>query len=288
MTKTTAKLPQSTRPGLYLVATPIGNMGDMTLRGIETLRAADLILCEDTRVTGKLLKYFEIKKPLAVYNNQSEQRDPTKILDQIRAGAVVALVSDAGTPLISDPGYGLVRAARAAGVFVTALPGANAVLTAVQISGLATDAFYFGGFLPTKSGERQRRLTALSHVAATLVFFERAERVVGLLKDIDKTFGPRDVAVARELTKLFENVIQGTVKQVILNIEQTPIKGEVVVLVGRAANTPVGANITDDTIRREIQVRMKNGQTIRMAVDEVTHLLGCPRRRVYDLAIKLR
>jgi 16S rRNA (cytidine1402-2'-O)-methyltransferase len=281
------KLPQPTASGLYLVSTPIGNMGDITLRALDVLRAADFILCEDTRVTGKLLAYYDIKKPLRVYNNQSEQGDSSKWIQQISEGAVAVLVSDAGTPLVSDPGFQLVRAAYGAGVRVTTVPGANAVLSALQLSGLPSDAFFFGGFLPTKTGERKRRLESLADIPGTLVFYERAERVTPLLADVIKTLGDRPVAVVREITKLFEDARQHIASKMILDITDRPIKGEVVVLIDRAP-VVAGGGISDTDIQQAIANRLAQGDRMRAAVDHVAERLGCPRRRVYDLAIQER
>ncbi len=272
-------------PALYLVATPIGNLRDITLRALDTLHAADLILCEDTRVTGKLLQHYGIQKPLAVYNEQREKQDHTPVIDKIRAGAVVALVSDAGMPLLSDPGYQLVQACLDADIPVTSLPGASAILTALQLSGLPSDAFLFLGFLPNKTTERKTKLRNLADVPATIVLFERATRVPDLLRDIQETLGPRNVAVARELTKLFEDVRRGAITAVQQSLITTPIKGEVVVLIDRAKEP---SDATDDTaIIAALRTHMAT-KPLRVAVDDVCGLLALPRRRVYELALQLR
>ncbi len=272
--------------GLYLVATPIGNMADMTYRAVETLRAVDVVLCEDTRVTRKLLSHYDIHTPTAVYNDLSEDREAAGVVDRIRGGAAVALVSDAGMPLISDPGYKLVRACRDAGVRVTSMPGANAVLTALQLSGLPTDAFLFLGFLPTKSSARRAVLMDIAGVAATIICYERADRVPALLSDILSTMGPRRVSVAREMTKLFEDVRTGTIPDIQAGLEKSPIKGEVVVLVDRTdVHTVADKDNQDVQIRAALSARIAAGDRMRAAVDAVSGTMGVPRKRVYTLAI---
>lgn len=279
---------QNLSPALYLVATPIGNMGDMTYRAVETLRGVDLILCEDTRVTRKLLTHYDIHVPVGVYNDLSEGRDPDFILDQIAAGKSVALVSDAGMPLISDPGYKLVRACRDAGVKVTSVPGANAVLTALQLSGLPTDAFLFLGFLPTKSGARRAVLADVARVPATIICYERADRVAALLSDVQAAMGSRVVAVARELTKLFEDVRRGAIPDILDGLEKNPIKGEVVVLIDRAGADTAQELLTEDArIIAALQTRIAAGDRMRAAVDAVSGSMGVARKRVYTLAIGL-
>ncbi len=280
--------PGTLPPALYLVATPIGNMGDMTFRAVETLRGVDLILCEDTRVTRKLLSHYDIHVPVGVYNDLSEGRDPDFILDQIAGGKSVALVSDAGMPLISDPGYKLVRGCAARGIRVTSVPGANAVLTALQLSGLPTDAFLFLGFLATKSSARRAALADVATVPATIICYERADRVAGLLADVQAAMGGRAVAVARELTKLFEDVRRGSVADVLAGLEANPIKGEVVVLIDRAgADTQEELLSEDERIIAALRERIAAGDRMRAAVDAVSGSMGVARKRVYTLAIGL-
>lgn len=274
----------SFKPGLYLVATPIGNLGDITLRALEALRAADLILCEDTRVTGQLLKHYDIQKPLQVYNNQTESRDHGDVIRRIQDGARVALVSDAGMPLLSDPGYQLVQACQAAEVMVTSMPGASAILTGLQLSGLPSDAFLFLGFLPNKSGERQARFREISGIKATVILFERADRVPDVLNDIQIAIGGRSVAVARELTKMFEDVRRGKIDAVQQSIKDNPIKGEVVLLIGRASDQ---GTLNDDEITALLATHMAD-KPLKTAVDDVAGLTGVQRRHVYDLALKYR
>ena len=193
-------------PGLYLVATPIGNLGDVTLRALELLAGADVIACEDTRVTRKLTERYGITTPLTPYHEHNAAEARPKLLARLADGQAVALVSDAGTPLISDPGYKLVRAACEAGHAVTALPGASAVLTALSVAGLPTDHFFFEGFLPPRQGARQKRIAALANVPATLVLFESGPRIAAALADLAATLGTRAAAICRELTKLHEEV----------------------------------------------------------------------------------
>lgn len=273
------------KPGLYLVATPIGNLTDMTTRGRDILAAADLVLCEDTRVTGKLLSHLGIRVPLQVYNDQSEKADFTPLLDRIKAGQMIALVSDAGMPLVSDPGYKLVQACQQADVMVTSAPGANAILTALQLSGLPPDTFLFGGFLPHKKGDRRARFQELAAVPATLIFFERASRAGAALQDAADILGrDRMGAVARELTKLFEEVRQGTLSDLVADLERAPIKGEVVLVISRGEGAC--AHSTPD-MRALLTAEMKKGP-LRAAVDTVVALTGRQRREVYDLALKIR
>jgi 16S rRNA (cytidine1402-2'-O)-methyltransferase len=271
-------------PGLYLVATPIGNLQDITLRAIAVLKAADVILCEDTRVSRKLLQYYDITRPLLVYNDQSEQHGHEQTLDRIRSGQVVALISDAGMPLMSDPGYQLVRTCQDAGLMVTSIPGPSSILSALQISGLPTDAFLFLGFLPNKSGERQKRLRSVAGVAATLIMFERAERVHDLLQDVQVACGDRSVAVVRELTKMFEQVRRGLVTDILVGIKNDPLRGEAVVLVDRMSE---GTELGDDVLLELLRTHLAEG-TLRAAVDQVVADTGAPRRHVYDLALTLK
>ena len=272
------------KPGLYLVATPIGNLGDMTLRGLDILRAAHLILCEDTRVTAHLLRHFDISCPLQVYNEQTEGRDHSALIDRIQKGEIIAIVSDAGMPMLSDPGYQLVQACIKADILVTSAPGASSILTALQLSGLPSDAFLFMGFLPNKTGERQSKLREMAGVPATLILFERAQRTDELLRDVRDVLGDRRVVVARELTKLFEDVRRGSVDQVLESLDQNPIKGEVVVLIDRKQkDAAAGLDEVTDLLRAHMA-----DKPLRVAVDDVTGLTGMPRRTVYDMALRLR
>ena len=220
-------------PGLYVVATPIGNLGDLTIRALSTLAAADTVLCEDTRTTGHLCERFAIRAPLRPYHEHNAARVRPGILARLKEGARIALVSDAGMPLVSDPGYRLVRAAVDAGIMVTACPGPSAVLTGLALSGLPTDRFAFLGFLPQKSGERRKLFAEVGGWRATLIFFESPHRIVAALTDIAEAMPSRPVAMTRELTKLHEEVLRGTASEIAATLESRPsIKGEITLLVG--------------------------------------------------------
>lgn len=220
---------------LYLVATPIGNLKDITLRALETLKAVDLIACEDTRHSLKLLQAYEIQKPLLSLHQHNEARRAESLIEKLRNGASVALISDAGTPLISDPGYRLVRSVVEAGVEVETVPGPCAAISALVASGLPTDAFYFVGFLPPKSAARLRRFEALKDFPSTLIFYESPHRIQKFLAEAYEVFGPRQVVLAREITKKFEEYYRGPIQA---NVEDYPLrswKGEFVVIIAGAA-----------------------------------------------------
>ncbi len=236
----TAELPSipigTLDPGLYIVATPIGNLGDMTLRGLDVLRGAALVASEDTRVTGKLLKHFGIAARLQRLDDHAPPEVRARVIDLAR-GEAVALVSDAGTPLISDPGYRLVREARAAGVCVFSVPGACAAVSALSISGLPSDRFLFAGFLPVKDKARRETLEGLAGIAATLVFYETAPRIERSLRAIADLWPDREIAIARELTKLHEECRTGTAASLADHYAAHPPKGEIVLLIGPPAET---------------------------------------------------
>ena len=233
MSEQETKLPPLTPGTLYLVATPIGNREDITLRALRTLKECDVVAAEDTRRTGQLLAYFGISRPILSYFRFNEARRSEDILARLAQGGKVALVTDAGSPGISDPGERVVRAARAAGFRVEAVPGACALVSALTASGLPTDEFHFVGFLPVKSGQRQRRLEALRAVAGTLVFYESPWRIEKLLGELAQMFPSATVVLARELTKKFEEFIRGTPAELVERAKQRPLKGEIVVLVDR-------------------------------------------------------
>jgi 16S rRNA (cytidine1402-2'-O)-methyltransferase len=220
-------------PGtLYLVATPIGNLEDITLRALRTLKECDRIAAEDTRRTGQLLKYFEISRPLLSYHKFNEAKRSEQILERLKAGEMIALVSDAGSPGISDPGQRVVAAAVAAGLRVEAVPGSCALIGALTASGLPTDEFHFIGFLPRKSGQRMRKLESLLETAGTLVIYESPFRIEKLIGELALVFPERNVVVARELTKKFEEFLRGTPKELIEAIGERSLKGEMVVMIG--------------------------------------------------------
>jgi 16S rRNA (cytidine1402-2'-O)-methyltransferase len=223
----------SLAPGLHIVATPIGNMGDITLRALATLAAADLVLCEDTRTSGKLMERYGIRAKLAPYHEHNASKVRPGILERLAEGAAIALISDAGTPLVSDPGYRLVKEAADRGIAVTACPGPSAVMAALTVSGLPTDRFLFAGFVPQKQGERRRFFTDLARLEATLVFFESPHRIVETLGDLDMVLPGRGVVVTRELTKLHEEVLRGQASEIAAELAARPaVKGEITLLMG--------------------------------------------------------
>jgi len=225
---------------LYLVSTPIGNLGDITLRAIETLKAADYVISEDTRKTGFLLKHFEIKKPQISFHDYNETRVLQRIMDLLRANKNIALVSDAGSPSISDPGYVLVRAAIQEDIPITAIPGASAPVTALILSGLPVHGFTFRGFPPHKGGARRRFLATDLESPHTLIFFESPYRLLAFLKDALQVYGDRPAAIANHLTKKFETVLRGSISELIKRLEDSKLLGEYTVVI--AGNTVTGKN----------------------------------------------
>jgi 16S rRNA (cytidine1402-2'-O)-methyltransferase len=269
--------------GLYLVATPIGNLRDITVRALEVLAAADLIACEDTRVSRKLLDHYGLTTPLTPYHDHNAVEARPKLLARLAGGATIALISDAGTPLVSDPGYKLVREARAAGVSVTALPGASAVLAALAVSALPTDRFFFEGFLPAKEGQRRSRITELKRIPSTLVLFESGPRIAGALADLAVGLGAREAAICRELTKLHEEVRRGDLAALARDYAGgAETRGEFVIVI--APPTPDTAETTDiDTLLRQALARL----SVKEAVAEIAAVTGEARREVYQRALAL-
>jgi 16S rRNA (cytidine1402-2'-O)-methyltransferase len=271
--------------GLYLVATPIGNLADISLRALSVLAGADLIAAEDTRHSRKLLSHFGIKAELTPYHEHNAAKERPRLLARIRAGFSVALISDAGTPLISDPGYKLVREALAAGLSVTSIPGPSAVLAGLTSAGLPTDTFLFAGFLPVKSGPRRKRFEELKPVPATLVFFETASRLGAALSDMAQVFGAREAAVAKELTKLHESIARGAPAELAAQLESSAaLKGEFVVLVGPPS--PDEGLVGDDAIVASLKQALKH-ESFRDAVRSVAEKFHLKRSRVYELGLKL-
>jgi 16S rRNA (cytidine1402-2'-O)-methyltransferase len=278
-----AQLATPLASGLYVVATPIGNMSDITLRGLAVLARADLILCEDTRHSGKLMARYQLAAPLEAYHEHNGHLVRPRVLDMLAAGSRVGLISDAGTPLVSDPGFKLVRATVAAGHRVEALPGPSAALAALTVAGLPTDAFLFAGFLPPKSAARRTRLIELGAVPATLIFFEAPGRVADALADVAAVLGPRPVAVARELTKLHETVLRGEPADLAATLAASGVKGECVLLVG----PPAARDTDDDALVVALESALAT-RSVSRAAREVADALGIPRSRVYALALTLR
>ena len=269
-------------PGLYLVATPIGNLGDITLRAVDILSRCDGVACEDTRVTGKLLKHLGISKPMWRYDDHSEHRDRTRLVDSMRTRAV-ALVSDAGTPMISDPGYRLVNDCRAEGIAVTSLPGPCAAVVGLTLSGLPNDRFLFAGFLPSKEKARRETLEELAGTDATLVFYETGPRLLKSLAELKELMPEREIAVARELTKLHEECRRGLADGLMAYYDANPPKGEIVLLVGPPeAHAPSDADA--DTMLREAMATMKASQ----AAAQVSKATGLDRKTLYARAMEMK
>ncbi len=265
--------------GLYLVATPIGNAADLTLRALATLAEVDAIACEDTRVTAKLLAIHGITRSLVPYHEHNETRMAPRLIERIALGERIALVSDAGTPLVSDPGYRLVTQAIAAGVRVVPIPGASAVLTALAVSGLPSHRFLFEGFLPMRSVARRRILERLKSIPATLVFFEAPHRLAVALADLAEVLGPRPAVIARELTKMFEEVTRGTLADLAAQQQAAePPKGEVTIVVGPplAELEPLSEAEVDDLILAAL-----DEQAPSQAAATVATATGLPRQRIY-------
>ena len=270
-------------PGLYLVATPIGNLADITLRALATLARADVIYCEDTRHSRTLLAHYSISRPLRPYHEHNAERERPRILGELAAGKSVALISDAGTPLVSDPGYKLVRDCLNEDYRVSSLPGPSALLAAIGSTGLATDTFLFAGFLPAKQGARRARLAELQVVPATLVFFEAPSRLAESLADMASVLGEREAAVARELTKLHEEVRRGTPAALATWATEASPKGEMVILVG----PPLEQVVSDEAIAAKLEPLLDQ-MSLSDAVKAVADMLGVAKGRAYDIGLALK
>ena len=269
-------------PGLYIVATPIGNLGDVTRRAADVLARCNAVACEDTRVTGKLLKHLGLSKPLWRYDDHADDKARARLLEAMRHQAI-ALVSDAGTPLVSDPGYRLVREARAERIPVTSLPGPSAPVVALTLSGLPNDRFLFAGFLPAKDKARSEVLEELASVRTTLVFFETAPRLAKSLQAIGERLPGREVAVARELTKLYEECRTGTAEDLAAHYEAHPPRGEIVLVIGPPGETEATAEDADALLREAIG-RLKPSH----AAAEVAKITGLDRKALYARALELK
>lgn len=270
---------------LYLVSTPIGNLGDITLRAVEVLKEADVVLAEDTRVTGKLLAHLEIKKPLMSYHEHSSDKRHQEVLNMIFDGKTAALCSDAGMPCISDPGQQLVKDAVGAGIEVIPIPGANAMLTALIASGVSTDRFTFMGFFPRKNKEDE--IGKVIHNEATLVYYESPMRVTDTVCAIAQLIPGRQIAVARELTKLHEEFIRGTAKDVYENLSSRPsIKGEIVIVI--APEQKELDELTDEYITDLLKTHMTEGDSLKTSVAKVCDEYKLPKNRVYDIGKNIK
>ncbi|MCK5909943.1 MAG: 16S rRNA (cytidine(1402)-2'-O)-methyltransferase [Caulobacter sp.] len=270
-------------PGLYLVATPIGNLRDITLRALDVLAGCDVLLAEDTRVTGKLLSAYGIRTRLERHDEHVAERAIPGILERLEAGERVALVSDAGTPMVSDPGYRLAREAIAAGHPVIPIPGASAALAALTLAGLPTDRFLFAGFPPPKSAARRTFLEEFANVRATLIFYEGASRVADCLADMAAVFGPRPAAVCRELTKLYETCVRGSLAELAADPRFDAPKGEIVILVGPGTEKAASADDVDAALREALS-RLPLGE----AASEVAKAFGLSRKDLYRQALALK
>jgi 16S rRNA (cytidine1402-2'-O)-methyltransferase len=270
-------------PGLYIVSTPIGHLADISLRALAILASADTVLCEDTRHSRKLFSAYGVRAKLQAYHDFSGERDRARILAALGEGKSIALISDAGTPLIADPGFKLARAAITAGFDVVAIPGASAVLAALAASGLPSDQFHFGGFLPAKETARFERLRECRSIPGTLIFFEGASRLEGALEATSTVFADRLVVIARELTKHYEEILRGSAADLLQTIKKTPPLGEVVLLIGPGETRPA----TDEDIALALRAAM-NTASLKDAVEDVAKGLGVARKIVYNLALQLR
>lgn len=270
--------------GLYVVATPIGNLRDITLRALDVLSGADIILAEDTRQTRKLLDAYDIKTPLSAYHDHNAAKRIPALLERLDSGAVIALVSDAGTPLVSDPGFKLARDAAEAGHKVVPLPGASAVLAALVTAGLPSDQFTFAGFLPAKSAARKTQLLALASVPGTLIMFESPGRLAASLADMLAVLGDRPAAVARELTKRYEETRRGTLSQLIASVKADAPRGEIVVLIGARADKGVWSAADIDAAL----IEAAPSQGVGRAAAAIAQLSGWKKRDVYQRALALK
>jgi 16S rRNA (cytidine1402-2'-O)-methyltransferase len=270
-------------PGLYLVATPIGNLGDISLRALATLGAADIVLCEDTRHSRKLFSAYGLQRRLQAYHDFSGEKDRARILGYLANEKSVALISDAGTPLIADPGYKLVRDAIAEGFPVYAIPGASALLTALAASGLSTDQFFFAGFLPPKDAARRAALEKLTAIPGTLILYESATRLVSTLEAIALIFPDRSVVVARELTKLFEEFLRGAPHELAESMAKTQLQGEFVLLIEAGRTEAPSENDISEALAQALATA-----SLKEAVEEVAEGLGVSRKIVYNLALRMK
>jgi 16S rRNA (cytidine1402-2'-O)-methyltransferase len=270
-------------PGLHVVATPIGNLRDVTVRALEVLAGADLVACEDTRVTRKLFDHYGITVPLTPYHDHNATEARPKLIAKLAAGAAIALVSDAGTPLVSDPGFKLVREAREAGHAVVAVPGASAALAAISIAGLPTDRFFFEGFLPPKHGQREARIAELARLPATLVLFETGPRLAAALADLVQGLGAREAAVCRELTKLHEEVRRGDLSVLAEHYASAGApRGEIVLVIAPPQHEAADETDVDALLRRALE-----RVSVKEAVGEIAAVTGRPRREIYQRALEL-
>ena len=266
---------------LFVVATPIGNLEDITLRALRVLREADLIACEDTRHTRKLLAHYQITTPTSSYHEHNEQQRTGWLMERLEAGTDIALVSDAGTPSISDPGYRLVRAALECGVRVSPIPGACAIISALSISGRPTDSFAFLGFLPGRRAARRNRLRALRSESRTLLFFESPLRLASTLSDIDEILDSREVTVAREMTKVHEQLVTGTAAELASLFRSRRPKGESVVVVEKSSPEAAAESVSDRELDLRFEGLVDQGLSRKDAIKQLAKELASPKRELY-------
>lgn len=269
---------------LYIVSTPIGNLEDITLRALKVLKDVDVIAAEDTRRSSKLLTHYGISKPLISYWGEKEKVRSTEILERLHAGQSVALISDAGTPGISDPGAVLIRKALEEAIDVVSIPGVTALIAALSVSGISTDEFTFMGFLPARKSQRQKVLKDLSYEQRTLVFYEAPHRILETLSDMEEIFGERKAAVIKEISKIYEEIIRGNISEVFRTLEKTTIAGEyVIVMEGRAEVE----KLTSDDALQEVSTLMKKGLGRKEAVKKVAEAYGLSKKELYDKSLKV-
>jgi len=269
---------------LYLIATPIGNLKDITLRALEVLKEVDIIACEDKRVSSKLLHHYGISKPLFSYHDHNADKVRPRLLSYLKEGKKVAYITDGGMPLISDPGFKLVRACQAESLSYTVLPGASAPLMALSLSGFPPDRFFFSGFLPSKSTARCTAFEELKTLPVTLIFFESPQRLVAFLKDAQKVFGDREGAICREMTKLYEEVQRGSLSSLIQHYEATPPRGEIVALIEGAS---LLSSLSEEELEAHLTKALKTS-TVKEAADLVSKAFGRSKREVYQRALSLK
>lgn len=280
-----ARSSQINPAGLYIVSTPIGNLSDITMRALDILKLADLIICEDTRVSGVLLAHYGIKKPLLSYNDHNGDERRPEIFAELNSGKRIALISDAGTPLVSDPGYKLVREALEKGIYVTAIPGASSVIAALCLSGLPSDQFFFGGFLPAKAEALKKYLSSLAMVPSTLIFFESARRLEESLKTMLEILSNREGAIIREITKLYEESRRGKLSELREWIEKNGApKGEVVLVIAPPNRDEIFNN---QDIEEKIALLLKS-HSVKEAASIIAEQTGRPRKEIYAIALKIQ
>jgi 16S rRNA (cytidine1402-2'-O)-methyltransferase len=270
-------------PGLYIVATPIGNLSDLSPRAASVLANADLIAVEDSRVTAKLLRHIGVKRPMLPYHDHNAEQVRPRLMAELPHKAI-ALVSDAGTPLISDPGYKLVREARAAGYNVTTIPGPCAAIAGLTLAGLPTDRFLFAGFLPTKDKARKEMIAEFAAVKASLIFYESGPRLAATLSALLQTLGNREAAIAREISKAYEETVTGTLESLAGRYADTAPKGEIVIIVAPPSEAPLAPASAADAMLAEALIRLPAAK----AAAEVSRATGLPRAMLYDRAVQMK